>query len=260
MTASYLAAGQSVGEKSGGKRERGRAQRNNKKSDNRIIFTSLHFASLFLPLPLPLPLPHPHPHSHSKSQTHIGPHSSTPVITALLTHMLSTAATATPVQLVEGDLEPARVLIAKNRPRPCRASITQSDIVYETQKQQVAIASLVQEFTILPATLKAIKDRLKSEMAKGLAKQGETLAMVQTHILGRLNGSGTCLFLCMMCCVSSQLLLNVLRNLSLSVRMLLMCRDGDIPNVGYRRHLPKSGARRALTRKYCQHKTEKVCH
>ncbi|KAG9061928.1 glucokinase [Linnemannia hyalina] len=101
-------------------------------------------------------------------------------------------ATATPpVQLVDGDLEPARVLVAKNRPRPCRTSITQSDIVYETQKQQVAITSLVQEFTILPITLKAIKDRFKSEMAKGLAKQGETLAMVQTHILGRLNGSET---------------------------------------------------------------------
>ncbi|KAF9280829.1 glucokinase [Linnemannia elongata] len=106
--------------------------------------------------------------------------------------MLSAAATATPpVQLVEGNLEPAQVLVAKNRPRPCRTSITQSDIVYETQKQKVAIASLVQEFTILPVTLKAIKNCFKSEMAKGLAKQGETLAMVQTHIFGRLNGSET---------------------------------------------------------------------
>ncbi|KAF9541783.1 glucokinase [Mortierella hygrophila] len=106
--------------------------------------------------------------------------------------MLSVGATVTPpVQLVDGDLEPERVLVAKNRPRPCRTSITQSDIVYETQKQQVTIASLVQEFTILPITLKTIKDRFKSEMAKGLAKQGETLAMVQTHILGRLNGSET---------------------------------------------------------------------
>ncbi|KAG0049325.1 glucokinase, partial [Linnemannia elongata] len=106
--------------------------------------------------------------------------------------MLSAAATATPpVQLMEGNLEPARVLVAKNRPRPCRTSITQSDIVYETQKQKVAIAGLVQEFTILPVTLKAIKNCFKSEMAKGLAKQGETLAMVQTHIFGRLNGSET---------------------------------------------------------------------
>ncbi|KAG0060122.1 glucokinase [Linnemannia elongata] len=106
--------------------------------------------------------------------------------------MLSAAATPTPPdQLMEGNLEPARVLVAKNRPRPCRTSITQSDIVYETQKQKVAIAGLVQEFTILPVTLKAIKNCFKSEMAKGLAKQGETLAMVQTHIFGRLNGSET---------------------------------------------------------------------
>ncbi|KAK5805571.1 hexokinase-domain-containing protein [Linnemannia elongata] len=92
---------------------------------------------------------------------------------------------------MEGNLEPARVLVAKNHPQPCRTSITQSDIVYETQKQKVAIAGLVQEFTILPVTLKAIKNCFKSEMAKGLAKQGETLAMVQTHIFGRLNGSET---------------------------------------------------------------------
>ncbi|KAF9323396.1 glucokinase [Linnemannia elongata] len=106
--------------------------------------------------------------------------------------MLSAAVTPTPPdQLMEGNLEPARVLVAKNRPRPCRTSITQSDIVYETQKQKVAIAGLVQEFTILPVTLKAIKNCFKSEMAKGLAKQGETLAMVQTHIFGRLNGSET---------------------------------------------------------------------
>jgi hexokinase len=66
-----------------------------------------------------------------------------------------------------------------------------SEIVYASKKQQLAVANLVQEFTILPAKLKEIKDRFKTEMVKGLANQGETLAMVQTHILGRLSGSGT---------------------------------------------------------------------
>lgn len=217
-----------------------------------LLFTSLHVS--FPPTPTSTPT-----HTSAHTQTHIGLHSPSPVITALLTHMLSTAAAVTPpVQLVEGELEPVRVLVAKNHPRPCRTPITQSDIIYETQKQKVAIAGLVQEFTILPATLKAIKDRFKSEMAKGLAKQGETLAMVQTHILGRLKGSGTSPFLCMMCCVSSQLLMNVLRNLSLFVHVRLTHREGDIPDAGYRRHLPKSGTRRALTRRWCQYKTEKV--
>lgn len=221
----------------------------------RVILTSLHFTSrLFPPTPTPTLTP-----ALTLKPTLVFIHPLLLLQPCL--HMLSTAATATPpLQLLEGDLKPARVLVAKNHPRPCRNSITQSDIVYETQTQQAAIACLVHEFTILPATLKAIKDRFKSEMAKGLAKQGETLAMVQTHILGRLNGSGSSLFLCMMCCVSSQLYFNVLRDFSFSVHVRLMCRDGDIPDVGYRRHLPKGGARRALTRKYCQYKTEKVCH
>ncbi|KAF9156220.1 glucokinase [Linnemannia schmuckeri] len=104
--------------------------------------------------------------------------------------MLSTAATVAPLPLV-GEVDPMRAFVTKNHPRPARSPIIRSEVVYESQKQQAAIASLVNEFTILPAKLKEIKDCFKSEMVKGLGKQGETLAMVQTHILGRPNGSET---------------------------------------------------------------------
>ncbi|KAF8938992.1 glucokinase [Haplosporangium gracile] len=105
--------------------------------------------------------------------------------------MLSTAPTVTsPLELV-GEVDPRRTFVTKNHPRPARSPIIRSEVVYESQKQQVAIASLVKEFTILPAKLKEIKDCFKSEMIKGLAKQGETIAMVQTHILGRPSGSET---------------------------------------------------------------------
>ncbi|KAG0293081.1 glucokinase [Linnemannia gamsii] len=90
-----------------------------------------------------------------------------------------------------GDQDPTRALVTKSHLRPARTSITRSKIIYESKRQKLAVASLIQEFTILPAKLKEIKDHFKSEMVKGLAKQGETLAMVQTHILGRLNGSET---------------------------------------------------------------------
>ncbi|KAF9123985.1 glucokinase [Mortierella sp. 14UC] len=108
--------------------------------------------------------------------------------------MVSTAATVSPPALqVPGgdDLDLTRDLVAKARPQPSRCPISRSEIVYESEKQQRAVASLVQEFTIQSAKLKAVKDRFVSEMVKGLAKQGETLAMVQTHILGRLDGSET---------------------------------------------------------------------
>ncbi|KAF9906625.1 glucokinase [Linnemannia zychae] len=108
--------------------------------------------------------------------------------------MLSTAVTVSPpaLQLPGGDrLDPTYDLAIKPRPRPSRCPIAQSEIAYESEKQQRAVANIVQEFTIKPMRLKAIKDRFISEMVKGLARQGETLAMVQTHILGRLDGSET---------------------------------------------------------------------
>ncbi|KAK3835058.1 MAG: hexokinase-domain-containing protein [Linnemannia gamsii] len=112
--------------------------------------------------------------------------------------MLSTIATTNPpgLQVTGGEegencTDPTRDLVTKSHPRPSRCPISRSEIVYESERQQKAVASLVQEFTIQPTKLKAIKNRFISEMTKGLAKQGETLAMVQTHILGRLDGSET---------------------------------------------------------------------
>ncbi|KAG0373583.1 glucokinase [Mortierella sp. AD032] len=112
--------------------------------------------------------------------------------------MLSTIATTNPpgLQVTGGEegencTDPTRDLVTKSHPRPSRCPIARSEIVYESERQQKAVASLVQEFTIQPTKLKAIKNRFISEMTKGLAKQGETLAMVQTHILGRLDGSET---------------------------------------------------------------------
>ncbi|KAG0276969.1 glucokinase [Linnemannia exigua] len=110
--------------------------------------------------------------------------------------MLSTVVTANPpgVEVVgEGEhcTDPTRDLVTKSCPRPSRCIIARSEIAYESERQQKTVASLVQEFTIEPTKLKAIKDRFVIEMRKGLARQGETLAMVQTHILGRLDGSET---------------------------------------------------------------------
>ncbi|KAF9931669.1 glucokinase [Linnemannia zychae] len=82
-------------------------------------------------------------------------------------------------------------LVVKTHPRSSRHAIARSDIVYESERQQLAVAKLVQDFTITATQLKEIKDCFKTEMVKGLAKQGKTLAMVQTYILGRLTGSET---------------------------------------------------------------------
>ncbi|KAG0214080.1 glucokinase [Mortierella sp. NVP41] len=103
--------------------------------------------------------------------------------------MLSTATTVNPLVRTIKDQDPIPVLATKSSPRPSRSPIARSEIVFESDKQRDAVATLVQDLTVLPAKLKEIKDQFKSEMLKGLARQGETLAMVQTHILGRLNGS-----------------------------------------------------------------------
>ncbi|KAG0248899.1 hexokinase A [Mortierella polycephala] len=73
--------------------------------------------------------------------------------------------------------------------KPRRASIDPNQIVYISEKQKQAVADLIREFTLLPTKLKAIKDHFLQEMRKGLEKEGQTIAMVPSHVVGRLYGS-----------------------------------------------------------------------
>ncbi|KAG0352010.1 glucokinase [Podila minutissima] len=54
-----------------------------------------------------------------------------------------------------------------------------------------ALTTLVQDLTVGPKRLSQIKEHFVGEMEKGLAKDGETLAMVPTYVTGRLDGSET---------------------------------------------------------------------
>ncbi|KAF9578671.1 glucokinase [Lunasporangiospora selenospora] len=64
-------------------------------------------------------------------------------------------------------------------------------IQFVSPAQQDAVHDLVDQFTLPPQLLRNIKDRFITEMHKGLLSDGETLAMVPSHVKGRLDGSET---------------------------------------------------------------------
>lgn len=77
-----------------------------------------------------------------------------------------------------------------------RTPIDADTIRFISQEQKDAVAKLVQDLTVGPKSLSQIKDHFVSEMKKGLSKDGETLAMVPTYVMGRLDGSGIVLLAC----------------------------------------------------------------
>ncbi|KAF9346417.1 glucokinase [Mortierella sp. NVP85] len=74
-------------------------------------------------------------------------------------------------------------------PKASRSPIDLSKIQFTSEKQKDAVAALVDEFTITPQLLKDIKDHFIVAMKKGLKKDGETVAMISSYVLGRLDGT-----------------------------------------------------------------------
>ncbi|KAG0211369.1 hexokinase-domain-containing protein [Mortierella sp. GBAus27b] len=70
-----------------------------------------------------------------------------------------------------------------------RSPIDFSQIEFTSVKQKNALAALVDDFTITPQMLKDIKDNFKGSMMKGLKRDGETVPMITSHVVGRLDGS-----------------------------------------------------------------------
>ncbi|KAF9983478.1 glucokinase [Mortierella antarctica] len=80
-------------------------------------------------------------------------------------------------------------------PKPVRSPLDPSQIQYASKKQQLAVAEIVDQLTLDASTLKGIKDHFVQEMKKGLAKDGQTIAMVPSYVLDRLSGAGSYLTL-----------------------------------------------------------------
>ncbi|KAF9389154.1 glucokinase [Podila verticillata] len=72
-----------------------------------------------------------------------------------------------------------------------RTPINADTIRFISQEQKDAVADLIKDLTVGPKSLSQIKDHFVGEMKKGLSKDGETLAMVPTYVMGRLDGSET---------------------------------------------------------------------
>ncbi|KAF9570092.1 glucokinase [Mortierella alpina] len=74
-------------------------------------------------------------------------------------------------------------------PKPVRSPLDPSQVQYVSKKQQLAVAEIVEQMTLDASTLKGIKDHFVQEMKKGLAKDGQTIAMVPSYVQDRLNGT-----------------------------------------------------------------------
>ncbi|KAF9344560.1 glucokinase, partial [Mortierella sp. AD094] len=80
-------------------------------------------------------------------------------------------------------------IASKTIKKPSRCPIHLSQIEFESEKQKRAIEDLVQEFTVTPQLLVDIKSNFKEAMNKGLAREGETIAMIPSYVMGRLDGT-----------------------------------------------------------------------
>ncbi|KAF9897203.1 hypothetical protein BX616_006012, partial [Lobosporangium transversale] len=74
-------------------------------------------------------------------------------------------------------------------PKAARSPIDPTTIKYTSEKQKYAVAALVEEFTISTQLLNDIKDNFLEGMKKGLKKDGETIAMITSFVMGRLDGT-----------------------------------------------------------------------
>lgn len=81
-------------------------------------------------------------------------------------------------------------IASKIIPKAARAPIDPAQIEYTSDRQRNAVEALVNEFTIHPQLLQDIKTKFIEGMNKGLKKDGETMAMVTSYVMGRLDGSG----------------------------------------------------------------------
>ncbi|KAG0299171.1 glucokinase [Dissophora globulifera] len=81
--------------------------------------------------------------------------------------------------------------------KPTRAKLRYEDITFTSKSQRQAVEEIVSEFTLASAALKNIKDHFIFELKKGLANDGETIAMVPVYVSGRLDGSETGSYLTM---------------------------------------------------------------
>ncbi|KAF9300282.1 glucokinase [Mortierella antarctica] len=82
-------------------------------------------------------------------------------------------------------------IASKIIPKASRASVDVSQITFTSDKQKHAVDALVREFDISPQLLQDIKKNFMAGMQKGLKKDGETLAMITSYVVGRLDGSET---------------------------------------------------------------------
>ncbi|KAF9408859.1 glucokinase, partial [Entomortierella beljakovae] len=73
--------------------------------------------------------------------------------------------------------------------KPCRHAVDVSTIDYVSEKQKQAVHDLVEEFTVTKQLLFDIKDNFKEAMKKGLEKEGATIAMIPSYVMGRLDGT-----------------------------------------------------------------------
>ncbi|KAG0056065.1 glucokinase [Gryganskiella cystojenkinii] len=85
--------------------------------------------------------------------------------------------------------EASTPIASKSVPKAQRHKIDPAKIDYTSDKQRNAVQALMDEFTISTDLLKDIKNNFIEGMNKGLERDGETLAMIPSHVLGRLDGS-----------------------------------------------------------------------
>ncbi|KAI1312999.1 glucokinase [Mortierella claussenii] len=76
-------------------------------------------------------------------------------------------------------------------PKLTRLRLDSSTIPFISDVQRLAIADLIEQFTLESSELKNIKDHFVQELLKGLTNENQTVAMVPVFVSGRLNGSET---------------------------------------------------------------------
>ncbi|KAF9429512.1 glucokinase [Podila epigama] len=82
-------------------------------------------------------------------------------------------------------------IASKIIPKAARAPMDASKIEFTSEKQKNAIDALIREFDVTPKLLQDIKTNFIQGMQKGLKRDGETLAMISSYVMGRLDGTET---------------------------------------------------------------------
>jgi hexokinase len=87
-------------------------------------------------------------------------------------------------------------IASKIIPKATRVHLDPNTIDYTSDRQRNAVEALINEFTISTQLLQDVKANFMEGMNKGLQKDGETMAMVTSYVMGRLDGSGKIEFCC----------------------------------------------------------------